>query len=178
MAQQRKNRKGQGQGMGPGSPPMIKAAENEAMALLLRKEGDTYQQIADKLGLSIGGAYTAFQRGLQRTVQEPADEYRKVEFERLQAMIRVVWPLVKKGDFEAIKTAIKIQERVAKLLGLDAATKHEVDARMTYGEFIAGTFTEADRIKPRKLDTEEPLALPPPEEPTPAAEPEDQEESA
>lgn len=148
--------KGRGNGEGPGSRRRLAAAEKQSQALMLRKAGATYEQIGHELGLSVAGAYKAFQAGLQRTIQEPADEYRKVEFERLSAMLKSIWPRVLQGELHAIDRAIKIEERLAKLLGLDAAIKHDVNARMSYEQFIAGTFKPEDRIQPRKPDTESP----------------------
>jgi hypothetical protein len=60
---------------------------------------------------------------LKATLQEPADELRKMELERLDRLLLAVWGQAAKGNQGGIDRALKIMERRAKLLGLDAPTK-------------------------------------------------------
>ena len=55
---------------------------------------------------------------LQATMTDKA-----VQKLRLERMLQAVWPLAEKGDPKAIDSAVKILEREAKLLGLDAPTR-------------------------------------------------------
>lgn len=96
-------------------------------ALELRKAGVSYVRIAEVLGYASGsGAHKAVASALKKTLQEPADDLRTLEIERLDAMLSAIWASVKQGQYGAIDRAIKIMERKAKLLGMDAPTKHDV----------------------------------------------------
>lgn len=106
------------------SESRLQAAENQRQALTLRTEGRSFEYIAAKLGYKgPSGAYQAVMRGLKRTLQEPADELRQLETERLDVMQAALWPSVQSGDPQAVDKALKVMERRAKLLGLDAPTK-------------------------------------------------------
>jgi len=102
----------------------LAAAEKQVNALELRKAGAGYRQIADKLGYAgPSGAYSAVEAALAKTLQEPADALRKLELERLDTLWLALYPVMHSGDQGAIAHGIKIMERRAKLLGLDAPTK-------------------------------------------------------
>jgi hypothetical protein len=105
----------------------ISATEKQAKALALRKAGVSYVGIAEALGYSSGsGAFKAVSAGLKKTLQEPADELRKLELARLDDMLKAIASHVSAGSLTAIDRAIKIQERRAKLLGLDAPSRQDV----------------------------------------------------
>ncbi|GAA0402844.1 hypothetical protein GCM10009530_63520 [Microbispora corallina] len=148
-------------------------ARRDAEACELRAQGLTYQQIADELGLSSKGqAYEAVQRALRDIVQEPADEVRQLELLRLDELARrartvmlakhlvvdkgtvVIWegaPLIDDAPvLQVIDRLLKIQERRARLLGLDAPQRVSVDAQqigediMTLIAALAGGDDEDD----------------------------------
>ena len=105
----------------------INANERQLKALTLRKAGAGYQAIADALGYKDHtGAWRAVKSALKRTLQEPADELRTLELARLDDMLKAIAPHVAAGNLTAIDRALKIQERRAHLLGLDAPTKQDV----------------------------------------------------
>ena len=62
---------------------------------------------------------------LKATLREPADEVRDLEVARLDAMLLPLWRRVQQGDERAVDRALKIMERRARLLGLDAPSKSE-----------------------------------------------------
>ena len=102
----------------------LEAAEKQRSALKLRKAGATFEAIARELGYQgPSGAYRAVMAGLRKTLQEPADELRTLEVERLDALMLGLWTVARKGSLEAIDRILKIMARRAKLLGLDAPTK-------------------------------------------------------
>jgi len=110
----------------PTSRAMLDAAAKQAQALELRKAGHSFDQIAAKLGYANGGgAYKAVEAGLKATLQEPADELRQLEITRLDTMLSALWPKVKKGEHGAIDRALKVGERRAALVGLDAPTRFD-----------------------------------------------------
>ena len=97
------------------------AAERALQALELRKAGASYESIARHCGYaSRSGAYQAVQRELRRTMQEPAEDVRQLELARLDDLYRAMAPKALKGDTWSVDRCLKIMERRALLLGLDA----------------------------------------------------------
>lgn len=106
------------------SPKNLKARERAIAALELRRTGMTFEDIAAQLGYSSrSGAYNAVNRYLQRIEYEGVDELRKIEGERLDRAMLAIWPQVLNGDLGATNALVRIQERRAKLFGLDAPQK-------------------------------------------------------
>lgn len=105
----------------------VNANDKQRQALELRKAGVSYAEIATRLGYRSGsGAHAAVGAALKKTLQEPADELRKLEVERLDAMLLAIATQVRQGNHGAIDRALRIMERRAKLLGLDAPTRQDV----------------------------------------------------
>jgi len=96
--------------------------------------GANLQQIADQLGFaSAAGAYKAIMRELAETAQgmsESTEAVRQLELKRLDQMLFPIWNQVITGDQGAITTALRIQERRASLLGLDAPKQIEARVRV------------------------------------------------
>lgn len=106
---------------------LMDARQREAEVLKLRRDGLTFDAIAKRLQYaSAAGAYNAFKRAMDRTIQHPADELRRLEIERLDYMLDCLGPAIAAGRGYAIEKALMIQDRRARLLGLDAPTKHQV----------------------------------------------------
>jgi hypothetical protein len=111
------------------SQKRLEAAERHRQALELRKEGLTFEAIAQRLGYgSVSSAFRAVQRTLRRTLQEPADELRKLELERLDALWENLWDQRHKPH--VVDRLLAIMERRAKLLGLDAPSKIDITHRL------------------------------------------------
>ena len=93
-------------------------------AIKLRMAGATLDDIAKQLDFkSAAGAYKSVMRELKATAQdmgEGIEAVRQLELKRLDQMQFPLWPAVLAGDVQATTTALRIQERRASLLGLDA----------------------------------------------------------
>lgn len=99
----------------------LNAVERQRRAIELRKSGYTFQEIAGELEYaSASGAQNAVLAALRKTLQEPADELRKLECERLDVMLKSVWPFVLKGSPRHVEQALRIMDRRAAYIGLDA----------------------------------------------------------
>lgn len=102
--------------------------ERERQALELRKAGLTLDAIAKQMGLSgapvVHGMVT---RALDRIVTPVAEEYKKLELERLDALYRAMAPAALQGKWLAVDRCLAIMDRRAKLLGLDAPQKHAIE---------------------------------------------------
>jgi hypothetical protein len=106
--------------------PSPELVDKEIRVLELRRVGLTWQRIAEEVGYADHtGAYAAYKRAIKRTMQQPADELREQEVDRLDRLQVAVWPSAMKGDTRAILTIIRLMERRAKLLGLDKPIKIE-----------------------------------------------------
>ncbi len=106
----------------------IALAEKERQALQLRKAGATYEAIAKALGYADKtGARACVQRALKETIQEPADELRRLECERLDELLKALWPAALNGHTRSVEIALGVMDRRARLLGLDAATRKIVE---------------------------------------------------
>ena len=102
----------------------LEATERQRQALELRKSGASFESIARTLGYKgRSSAYRAVMAALRKTLQEPADELRKLELNRIDVALLGIWKLVRVGHLQAIDRFVKLAERRAKLVGLDAPTK-------------------------------------------------------
>lgn len=105
------------------SGAMIARASTTAQALELRMAGFSYPEIAAKLGIAVGTAHKYVAGSIAKTRQEAAEtaeEIRTLEVSRLDKMLAVLAPMAESGDMQAIDRILKIQERRAAYLGLDA----------------------------------------------------------
>ncbi len=110
----------------------LQALDKQLLALQLRKAGASFEQVAKACGYAnAGGAFKAVKTALKKTLQEPADDLRKLELARLDEAQAAIWAKVKNGDLKAIDRLLRISERRSKLLGLDAPVKLEGEVTHT-----------------------------------------------
>lgn len=103
-----------------------KGLEHRRQALELRRMGLGYEAIGAQLGLGKSQAHRLVQAALadcREQVTAHADELRSEELSRLDGMLQGLWPRARKGEAAAVDRVLKIGERRAKLLGLDAPTR-------------------------------------------------------
>ena len=106
-------------------------AVRRAKSLELRVAGASYSQIAREQGVSKDTAWSDVQAeltDLREITKKLAEELRELELRRLDAWTVLATKQArgsfgKAGDVRAIFALAKLQERRAKLLGLDAPTK-------------------------------------------------------
>jgi predicted transcriptional regulator len=125
-------------------------AARRARALQLRQAGATYSQIGQQLGVSESRACRIVQDGLDQAIRESAPQVRRLELARLDQLwvealkvLRRKHTMVSNGQvvrlhkdgepleddgpvLNAIHTLLRIQERRARLLGLDAPAQARV----------------------------------------------------
>lgn len=130
----------------------VENAERDAEACRLKSRGRTYQQISDELGYGARqNAHRAVQQALAAIPALSAEESRRLQLDQLDYMTDRVLavlernhltvtqggtivkdpvsgePLIDDGPvLHAVDRLVRIQERMAKLRGLDAPTRHEV----------------------------------------------------
>lgn len=105
------------------------AAERREKALEARKAGFTYQAIGDSLGISRQAAHKSVMEALRiinDKIAEAAEEVRTIELERVDALFKIAYQQALKGRRGAIADCIRLMDRRAKYLGLDAKRELEV----------------------------------------------------
>ena len=108
----------------------IRTTEKTLKALELRKRGMNYTQIGEKLGCARNTACRYVLSELENLAdkcREEAVQVRDLELHRLDDLYLKAWEAVEGGDLPAIDRCLRVQERRAKLLGLDAAQKVDVN---------------------------------------------------
>ena len=103
-----------------------RATEHREKALQLRRAGHGYRVIGERLGLSKARAHQLVQEGLEEAkaqIVAHADELRTEEISRLDGMLPKLYAAAEAGDVQAVDRVLKIGERRAKLLGLDAPVR-------------------------------------------------------
>ena len=126
-------------------------AVRQRKALELRKQGFGFDHIAQELGYTNrSGAYKAVQAALADITAEAADDVRRLELERLDGLWERAGAALRDSDnardtAAAVGAAIKVQERRARLLGLDAPVKTQEVApdKLTDEQLLA----EIDRVR-------------------------------
>lgn len=117
-----------GRGRG-GKNDQIEIETRRTQALDLRRQGYSYRAIAKALYVSLETAYsdvdTALKQATARNANS-ADDLRTLELQRLDEMLAAVYPLAIKGIGSNIDRVLKIMERRARYLGIDAPQAIEV----------------------------------------------------
>lgn len=136
-------KKGGGIGESITSVKNLDANEKQKKALALRRDGATYEQIAEALGYrSPSGAHKAIMLALKANIREPAEQLRQIELQRLDKAQLAIAALVQKGDLKAIDRWIKLTATRAALLGLNAPIELKVNelVQARVGEEISVLF--------------------------------------
>jgi hypothetical protein len=117
--------------------PEPEVLAKEAEVVKLRRGGLTWDMIAERVGYSAPmSAQRAYMRAANRIVQDDIDTIRKMETERLDIAQSAIWGRVLNGELTAVQTFIRIQERRAKLLGLDQPFKQQIEVTTYDGSTI------------------------------------------
>ena len=121
----------------------LKASSRRPQVLELRTEGKSVRQIADELGCSPGTVMADLNHALnqyQESLAEHTEAMVSLELQRLDCLQVGLWELAINGDCASVDRVLKIMDRRAKLLGLDAPTR--IAATNTAGDDapITGVF--------------------------------------
>ena len=129
----------------------------DSEAAVLRAEGMSYDEVADALGYSgRSAAHKAVQRALSDVVRQSTDEARVLAQQRLDGLRRMLVGLVTEGAMvprdiiAAARALLAVEEREAKLLGLDitaapVVTSGHLDAEI---ERLVGEIERLDAPRP------------------------------
>ena len=81
------------------------------------------------MGLALSNAHKAVQQAIADIPKELAEDVRLLELERLDRMLAGMWPKAIAGDPKAVAAAVKIMDRRAKYLGIDAPVRTELTGK-------------------------------------------------
>jgi hypothetical protein len=112
------------------SPAMILADERRKRLLELRMQGKTFKQIARETGLSLSNAKKIVCEVVKDRTAEMDDLVRhqqELSLMRLDRMVEALWPRASEGHVESVQAMIRVEERRAKLCGLDAPQRIQAD---------------------------------------------------
>lgn len=118
----------------------IDIGERRLQALELRKSGLSYRKIGARLDISHEQARQDIEAELKILAAERSDkaeELRQLELERLDKLTAALDSWVEAGSHNAVNAYLRIMERRAKLLGLDAPMKTDVTSG---GDKLTGAF--------------------------------------
>lgn len=91
----------------------ILSREKQRQALELRKGGASYAAIAQAVGYNdASAARKAVVKAFGEIVQEPAEELKVIQTERLNHMLLALWPKIQQGDERSITTGLAIMDRL------------------------------------------------------------------
>lgn len=94
--------------------------------------GKTQEAIAEEYGISQQHVSEIIRKVRESLPEADALELRRADLERLDVMLPNNMLMAIAGDKDAVNSVLKIMERRAKLLGLDAPTKQEVQGGLMY----------------------------------------------
>lgn len=135
----------------------IDATERQRQALEYRKAGKDFVTIARLCGYaSKSAAYKAVVTALRDITREPAEEVLALEVARLDAMLDALWPHIRADGKDmtwCVDRVLKVMERRASLLGLDAPVKREDTLHLTFQRLADQVAKDLD-LEPAELVAE------------------------
>ncbi len=106
----------------------LDAAEKRRKAVAARREGHSWDEVADIAGyMSRGSAFTEVQKAMKLGLQEMFTEtelYRYESLERLRELIKALWP--RRGDEKVAAEIRRCTERMDKLTGAERPLQIEI----------------------------------------------------
>lgn len=153
---------GRPKGGGKASSQKLTKLQQTEVALDLRRRGYTFRQIAAEMKVTLRVAHRLVMDAFKQHAAQAAENSEllvRLQMERLEAMWRGLAPSAEAGNSRSIEVALRLLERQAKLLGLDAPVKQEV--KVSYAELSdEELLAEADRLKLRVDINPLPVSIP------------------
>ncbi len=96
-----------------------------AECLEMRRQGYSYAQISERTGLKSPQIAQIIQQSLQNMLEADGEDVKRLELQRLDEIFKNAYARATTGNFSlaAVDACMRIMERRAKLLGLDAPVR-------------------------------------------------------
>ncbi len=135
--------------------------ERRLQVAQLRKGGASIRQIAKALDVSpatVHGDLEVLREGWREEAQVATADHVALDLQRLDEWLMAIANAARSGEYRAIDTGLRIMERRAALLGLDAPKRIEqkVNGQLTVEDFITSTYErliEEERENPNISQT-------------------------
>jgi DNA uptake protein ComE-like DNA-binding protein len=114
-------------------------AQRRSQALRLRREGRTYEAIAAEMGCSTSQAHRYVTEAVAEVYRDDAKALAMLQLERNRAAIAALWPKIEAGDTKAVAALVRLQDHEAKLVGLYAPQKQQIDVALEGVDFEQAT---------------------------------------
>jgi hypothetical protein len=127
--------------------------DRQQHAIILRRSGCTYEQIARQLKVSTQQAWRDCGAALKVAVERrdhDAARLLQLELERLDFVVLSMTPLARDGSTRAAAVLVRASESRRRLLGLDAATTLELSGRN--GAPIATTVLDVTQLPDAEIE--------------------------
>jgi len=111
--------------------PTPERIDKEREIVELRTEGYVWREIAERVNMSTAGVYKAYNRAMTRVIAPSIEEHRELEMDRLDNLQRTYWQPAVNGNLRAADFVLRVIDKRAKLLGLDAPMKVQAEV-VTY----------------------------------------------
>ncbi len=118
----------------PTHPRIVRAKAREEKSLELRMAGYTYEKIGEELGITAQAAFAAVKRAITNQAKkrsEDVETYRQMQLHQLDKLQSSLWDKAINGDVNAVDRILKILDRRAKLLGIDAEKDEHIIPSVT-----------------------------------------------
>lgn len=102
------------------------------LALQLKQDGLSYRAIGEKLGVDHTQAWHDVKNAiaeLNALKLDTAEDYRELELARLDMLTKGLEPMARVGNPMAVNAYVKVMEQRAKLLGLYAPEKKDINIK-------------------------------------------------
>lgn len=128
----------------------LERAQRAAQIMQLRKEGLTYRAIGERVGLSYEMVRREIQIVMRQYLEDAKDSQHEIvmlELLRLDDLLTSAYQGAMNGEVKMIDAVLKIMERRAKLLGLDAqVTTRQVQLTVTPEQIGAMSDDELEQL--------------------------------
>lgn len=128
----------------------LERAQRAAQIMQLRKEGLTYRAIGERVGLSYEMVRREIQIVMRQYLEDAKDSQHEIvmlELLRLDDLLTSAYQGAMNGEAKMIDAVLKIMERRAKLLGLDAqVTTRQVQLTVTPEQIGAMSDDELEQL--------------------------------
>lgn len=134
-----------------------RSAARRVKALSLRQAGASFRDIGNQLGVSRQQAYRDVDLALTELAhhqRQKAEKLRALELARLDRLLLGVWPRAQGGDLGAVDRAVRIVERIDRLLGLDSPSRVDLSGHVDSNTvMIMGHPLDVQKALPADLES-------------------------